>query len=531
MYMKRQILNIINFVRGCEPRCSVDLEEPVRQQIELLDRYGFRGTFLLQYDALIKPEFMALMKSDKNRRNEIGVWLEIVEPMCVKAGIKWRGRFPWDWHADVGFSVGYAPSEREALIDVLFGEFKERFGYYPRVMGSWIIDAHTLAYACDRYGLDASCNCKDQWGTDGYTLWGAYYNGAYFPSRKNVFAPAQTQEDSVGVPVFRMLGSDPVRQYDSGLDIDSGPSKWQGVITLEPVYPEAGGSEKWVDWFFGSIYNGKCLSHAYAQAGQENSFGWDAMKKGLRLQFERFSSLREKGVCIETLGESGRWYSENFRLTPPASVVCDNDSDGGGKKSVWYSCAYYRVNLYCDEYGLRIRDLVLFDPGYSERYLCDVCKSSVLQYDNLSVIDGNRYSGRGIRAGGYFNYCGKNVLVSSLVTEEHGDSLLIKITGDGGVKIRVELRPEGIFAFCDSDGSFSVRVCFDGKKCGNVGVEQNKIFVKNGNFSRTVVTSGPATGEENGFIIDSRDGCVGIFSLPHAAGELQGIQSYRCVGR
>ena len=46
--------------------------------------------------------------------------------------------------------------------------------------------------------------------------------------------PAQTKEGQIPVPVFRMLGSDPIYQYDTSLGESA-----QGVITLEPVW-EAG---------------------------------------------------------------------------------------------------------------------------------------------------------------------------------------------------------------------------------------------------------------------------------------------------
>jgi hypothetical protein len=41
-------------------------------------------------------------------KHEIGAWLEVVRPLVEKAGLAWRGRpgFDWDWHADVGFTVG-----------------------------------------------------------------------------------------------------------------------------------------------------------------------------------------------------------------------------------------------------------------------------------------------------------------------------------------------------------------------------------------------------------------------------------------
>ena len=99
-----------------------------------------------------------------------------------KAGLKWRGRFDWDWAANVGFSPGYTPEERRKLVDVYMADFRAIFGYYPRTVGSWFIDEVTLAYMAGHYGIVASCNCKDQVGTDGYTLWGGYWNQAYYPS-------------------------------------------------------------------------------------------------------------------------------------------------------------------------------------------------------------------------------------------------------------------------------------------------------------------------------------------------------------
>ncbi len=237
-----RIVNIINFIRQLEPRDSKISEEvlyeTVHKQVELLKKYNMRGTFLLQYDALISPRYQSLLKEEMRRGTEVGGWWEITQPHVEAAGLEWRGRYPWDWHADVGFATGYMPKEREKLVDVYMEKFKEIFGKYPASIGSWFIDAHTLEYMHEKYGIVASCNCKDQYGTDGYTLWGGYWNQAYYPSRLNGYMPAQTQEGQIPVPVFRMLGSDPIYQYDTGLG-----HSIQGVITLEPVYGDAGGSE------------------------------------------------------------------------------------------------------------------------------------------------------------------------------------------------------------------------------------------------------------------------------------------------
>ena len=60
--------------------------------------------------------------------------------------------------------------------------------------------------------------------------------------------PAQTEEGQIPVPIFRMLGSDPIYQYDDGLGQER-----QGVISLEPVYEKAGMDRRWVDYFLESI--------------------------------------------------------------------------------------------------------------------------------------------------------------------------------------------------------------------------------------------------------------------------------------
>jgi hypothetical protein len=244
-----KIVNIVNFIRLLEPRdpkITQDvLYQTVVKQIELMQQYKLGGTFLLQYDALMDPRYQALLKTLPKDSFEIGAWWEIPQPLVEKAGLKWRGRFPWDWHADVGFSTGYTPAERELLADVYMKDFKEVFGYYPKSVASWFIDAHTLNYMYEKYGIVASANCKDQLGTDGYTLWGGYYNQAYYPSKINAYMPAQNAVNQIPVPIFRMLGTDPIRQYDNGLG-----NKRQGVVTLEPVYPEAGGNETWINWYF-----------------------------------------------------------------------------------------------------------------------------------------------------------------------------------------------------------------------------------------------------------------------------------------
>jgi hypothetical protein len=317
------------------------------------------------------------------------------QPLVEKAGLKWRGRYPWDWHANVGFVTGYMPVERERLIDVYMTDFKRIFGYYPASVGSWFIDAHSLRYMYEKYHIAASCNCKDQYGTDGYTLWGGYWNQAYYPSRTNSYMPAQHASAQIPVPVFRMLGSDPIRQYDNGL----GDSR-QGVVTLEPVYSFGGGDSTWVRWFLSAFTSGSGLGFNYTQAGQENSFTWNAMAKGLEMQFPLIARLRDQHkVRIETLAASGRWFRAKYPVTPATTFTVGQDIAGGDKRTIWYDSRFYRINILWEGGRLRIRDVHLFDERFPSVYETAAVDSTDCRLFTLPFVDGYVWSKPGQLAG------------------------------------------------------------------------------------------------------------------------------------
>ena len=393
-----RIINIINFIRQTDYRVeNADslLYETVCEQVKLVNKYDLPATFLLQYDALINPLYQDLLKSKLNDHSEIGAWWELTQPQIEAAGIKWRGAHYWVSHANIAFSTVYTNDHRPRLVDVYMAKFKEIFGTYPKSIGSWFIDAHTLGYMYDKYKIVASCNCKDQVGTDGYTLWGGYWNQAYYPSRVNAYMPAQTEEGQIPVPIFRMLGSDPIYQYDDGLGQER-----QGVISLEPVYEKAGMDRRWVDYFLESIVNRPCLAFNYAQAGQENSFTWSNMSKGLEMQIPILDSLRkENKIRVETLGESGAWFKECFKVTPATAVTTLTDVRGEGNKTVWFNSRYYRANLLWEKGTFRFRDIHLFDESYKSAYLEKPGDGNQFLFYTLPVVDGFMWSEGLDRAG------------------------------------------------------------------------------------------------------------------------------------
>jgi len=444
-----RIINIINFIRQTDYRMENSdslMFEAVQKQLNLSNKYNFPTTFLFQYDALINPKYEELMKTQLGAESEIGAWWEITQPHVEAAGLKWRGEHSWVSTANIAFTPGYTQPEREKLVDVYMEKFKEIYGKYPKSVGSWFIDSYTLQYMYDKYKIIASCNCKDQVGTDGYTLWGGYWNQAYYPSRKNAYMPAQTEACQIPVPVFRMLGSDPMYQYDAGVG-----TNYQGVISLEPVYHDSGKNKKWVEYFLESIVNEPCLAFNYAQAGQENSFTWSGMGEGLEMQFPIFDSLRNAGkIKIKTLEQSGKWFKENFPMTPATAITTLKDIRNEGNKSVWYNSRYYRSNIYWEKEGFCFRDIHLFDENFQSEYLETPGTGNQFFYYTLPVIDRFYWSTPEDKIGLRFIKIDDKgnksdiILQNPVVTESSESSLKVESTEKDNSKFIIEFNEDNI---------------------------------------------------------------------------------------
>lgn len=386
-----RIVNYVNFVRHEDYRVENSenlLYEATAEEIRLAGEYRIPATFLLQYDALVDTAYQALFKEHIAEGLELGIWWEITGVHAADAGLEWPLEHGWDPYSVLDFSIGYTRGERERLVDTYMGRFKEIFGHYPVSVGSWYIDSHTLGYMQDKYGIDACCICKDQIGTDGYTLWGGYWGQAYYPSATCLYMPAQTEKGQIDVPVFRMLGSDPIYQYIAGLG-----NNGQGVVTLEPVYGKGGGDMDWVEYFFDSMASQPCLAFGYAQTGQENSFTWPRIGPGLEMQMPVLDSLRGAGaIRIETMGESGRWFKDRFRLTPATAVTALDDFEGEGRKAVWYDSRFYRARLFWTRDSFMIQDIHVFDESYVSPFDEGVAKGREFVIKANPVVDGFSWS-------------------------------------------------------------------------------------------------------------------------------------------
>lgn len=453
-YPTRKVINIVNFVRGVEPRNPTqDLVKPVVEEIRLNKQHHLPNTFLLQYDAMLRPDFQDLFHREKDDQMELGVWIEIVRPLVEAVGIEWRGRpgYDWDWYVNPGFLMAYTQQQREQLIDELMRKFKELFGEYPRSVGSWLLDSYSMDYMSRKYAIDAFAICREQFAIDAYTLWGGYFNQGYYPSKVNMLCPASTAEMQISTPVFRMLGPDPIYGYDEKAELY--PQTHPSCNTLEPAW-FTGHDPQAVNWMLDCHFHQECLNFAYAQLGQENSFGWDSIQKGLPMQLSLVAQMAAAGeVVVEQLGDTGRWFRRTFASTPATSLIAASDREKNGLQTVWYDCKHYRASLLLQNGRLGFRDIHLFDEHYAERYYETPCTGWQATYDNLPVVDGRLWNTPEIHA-----MLALEPAVQSISTARTGENeLTVTALLTNGQPLRIEFRESGITIISESAHNWHFR--------------------------------------------------------------------------
>lgn len=504
MDKQNNIVNIINFIRGWTDKPEEDwqLLNTTKKEMEILKKYEFPSTFLMQYDALLREEYVAYIKENLDEKTEVGIWIEVVKPLVEKVGIKWRSEQDriWDWHVNPGFLMAYTQKERELICDEQMRCFKEIFGFYPAVVGSWLLDSYSMDYMSRKYDIKAYSICRDQWGVDAYTLWGGYYNQGYYPSKYNMLTPAQTKENQINVPVFRMLGEDPIYEYDNKRYITK-DGVWKTAYPLYTFEPNwtIGKNKLFANAFLENYFNENTLNFGYLQVGQENSFWWEGIKEGWKNEIELLHEWNDAGkIIIEKLSETGKKFKEKYNETPQTTISAENDWSDNGLKSYWYNCKNYRTNILLEKDKLIIRDIYKFKENYHERHYEEPETEWRTIYDNLPVIDAVLWSGdlkenNGIRSGMFFE---GRVEKISAKKKENGFSISAVIDGKD---IIINLKENGIEIIGD------VILKYNYKKNIDTKISQTKTgfsFIHN-NFSYNISIAANICAKEYGYDIKS----------------------------
>ena len=454
----RKVVNIVNFVRALDPRMpKAEYVRALDEEVKLNRKYGFPNTILLQYDALVDDEMLATARKSDPAKTEFGFWFEMSQPLNDAAGLEWKPTekhkdWKWDWYINPGFLMAYDHDGRRNLVDAAFAKFKATFGCYPKSVGSWLLDAYSMDYMVEKYGVGGFCICREQDSTDAYGLRGGYSNGAYYPSKKNMLSAAVDMKNAVRAPVFRMLTPDPIYNYGLPTRLYGDYPYKRGCATMEPVW-DTGFEPRIVDWFFRVYTESKGLINlSYMQAGQENSFGWNMISRGWPMQCAKIAAESAAGhVVVETMGDTARRFKADHVANCPQTQIALEDWNGNRRKSIWYNSRFYRANMILEDVKLIFRDIHKMVDEFKEPFLDSTCKGWQALYFTPPIVDQWLFQSEGVS--GVMALSGD---YTSLMTEAgEGDSLVVTAIRTDGVKTIVRFK-EGCILFegCDLSAEY-----------------------------------------------------------------------------
>lgn len=205
-------LTLINPVRSRQLWIDKTLQ-PIQNQYNLILNNHLPATWLIQDDVLFDAELLNTLKSFDNQQ-EFGLLLEISDQLAKNARVTYPPFVPW-YDPKAVFLSGYTQSERRLLIDKMFKDFFQTFGFYPKSVGAWWIDSYSLNYLKEKYRIKSALIVADQKNTDNYGIWGQWWGVPYYPSKANVLIPASNITNKQPVVILQWAQRDPILAYGS----------------------------------------------------------------------------------------------------------------------------------------------------------------------------------------------------------------------------------------------------------------------------------------------------------------------------
>lgn len=334
----------INQIRGTEC-CQKGSLEFAKRQLDFFTKNNVAATFVLRYDALIDKKFTSLFKQYRSSFFEYGIFLEITPRLAREADVVYQGTDERWYRAQYAYLVGYSKEERKKLIDTVMSAFKRQFGTYPKMTGGWMIDTYSAEYLSDTYGVENHEITREQWGTDGYALYGGSILSSYIPSKNWLFTPAGTQENSSRLHILRQTLSDPVRNYG---DLTSGYTS----------QPNDYGRTKNFDYFKHLIKQVADYSQPVAILGLENSLD------------KKYQDEYEKQIkyVLSVIDKDGAILPKDIPETKKINYLSGVDYSDRAFRSHWIETPKYRLRLIEKNDQVQITDLRVFDEARKDPY-------------------------------------------------------------------------------------------------------------------------------------------------------------------
>lgn len=368
---------LVNPIRGGDFWShNFPITETPKRQYELFKNNNLPATWLIRYDALINPEVQEFLKT-LDSSQDIGIFMEITPSLTKATGVNYNDTGNWHYAKSV-LLTGYSLENRKKLIDETFRKFKEVTGKEAKSVGAWWIDAGSLSYMKEIYGIEANLDVADQYSTDGYQVWGQYWSTPFYPSKSNALMPAQSEGQKLDVVTMQWATRDPFNGFGNGV--------------FESTYSVQANDYMLHD--LGSDYFSKLIDiYPQTTVGLENDFSWSDFGAEYTNQINILKQKQSTGsIQIKNMAQFADYYiKQNPGVSPNVLIIAD-DPLGGPGKVVWINTPKYRAAWFYNNQGSVIRDLRKFNDASEESCLKVACEELKLAFEAVHVIDDGNYA-------------------------------------------------------------------------------------------------------------------------------------------
>lgn len=387
--------------------------ESLKAEYDVVLKNNLPATWLLTYDAIDSHDVIQVIQIF-NEDQEIGVFFEISEKLCDKAGVVYDKSYSWHHAANI-FLTGYTQKDRIKLIDTVFEKFKTVFGYYPKSVGAWWIDAFSLDYMHQKYGITANLGLADQYSTDGYRVWGTYWSTPFYPSKKHAGIPGFANS-KIDVLTMQWAPRDPLNGYFNSYY--STQDYLQG-----PVFQNTQYFENLINVFKSPIENSvnhvvvglesdldaKSYTGEYFKQLQvvKRKYDLDEVRVVNMDEFSNIYSSSEKTASLSPSNESnlicrlfekagkpdrkveGECHKKNSFNENQVHFIESHDILGKSIKTFWYQSSNYRIgiNYNTESQNLEVFDLRVYQSNFQEPYYQSTNRDFRLLINIPSIID------------------------------------------------------------------------------------------------------------------------------------------------
>ena len=306
-------VTLVNPVRG-RNLWTDRTTDPIIQQYSKINQYNLPATWLLQYDAINDQELIDTFNKFNNNQ-EKGLFLEVSKSLADKA----RVIYPYEvdyFNPKAVFLSAYSQSDRRRIIDWLFNDFKDSFGYFPKSVGAWWIDSYSLNYMLNKYKISTALIVADQKTTDKYGVWGQWWGVPYYPSYANSLTPASSLNNKLNVAIIQWAQRDPTLAFGEG------PNYSRYSLQANDYISQG----KNTSYFMNLV---KTYLDCQNTVGQV-TIGLETGMESVDFQTEYSNQIRElqkiSGLKFVTMSQFADKFKNIYPNFPKSAVVADNGS-------------------------------------------------------------------------------------------------------------------------------------------------------------------------------------------------------------